>query len=230
MAPVGGTKIAGDNETVDNYFVVQAKDANGTLLNGKSSSISDLALEDLGDEGFDSDDNAAGDEIDPFDGVGAYEYLQNLSASVCSTDEESDDTGETYSIAFELNELFVDTDIDLTSNSLNITCGESSEDARVTKVTAEATEGDLVYEEAGYDAGDDDGVLMLTATVVSANGSAMGDGSGLSCDDFAWSIAFTDDAFEDESTIVDDEDGDVSEGVCDLGYLARWCRWRSRSW
>jgi len=216
---VGGSKIAGDNILVDDYFTVYAKDKNGTVLNGKTTSVSSLDLAVLGTEGEDSDDNAAGDEIAAFGGEGSKEYKQDLAADVCLTEEGGDDTGKSYKVAFTLDDVDGDLDVDLTSNALTITCGQSSEDARVTKVTAEATQGALVYKEAGYAAGVDDGVLMLTATVVSANGSAMGDGSGLTCDDFDWSIEFTDTNFGDESTIVDDEDGDVTDGACDLGYL-----------
>jgi hypothetical protein len=211
----GGSKIAGDNVAVEDFFTVYAKDANGTVLNGKSTSISSIALADMGTEGEDSDDRADGEEIEAFGGVGTYEYSQDLD-EVCLTEEGGDDTGKSYKVSFTLDAVNGDVDNDLTSNDLTITCGQSSEDARVTKVTPEATTGGLVYEEAGAL---DDGVLMLVATVVSANGSALGDGSGLTCDDFVWSIAFTDAAFEDESTIVDDEDGDVIAGECDLGYL-----------
>jgi hypothetical protein len=212
----GGSKIAGDNETVEDYFTVYAKDANGTVLNGKSSTISSLALADLGTEGEESDDRADDTEIVAFGGAGAQDYLQDLAGDVCLTEEGGDDTGKSYKVSFTLDNVNGVASADLTSNDLTITCGQSSEDARVTKVTPEATTGGLVYEEAGAL---DDGVLMLVATVVSANGSAMGDGSGVTCADFDWSIAFTDAAFDDESTIVDDEDGDVIAGECDLGYL-----------
>jgi len=216
---LGGSKIAGDNEFVDDHFTVYAKDANGTVLNGKSTSISSLDLDDMGTVGEESDDRADGTEIVAFDGEGSYEYTQGLASDVCLTEEGGDDTGKSYKISFTLDDVDGDGDNDLTSNDLTITCGQSSEDARVTKVTAEASTGGKIYTEAGYAAGDDDGVLMLVATVVSANGSAMGDGSGLSCDDFDWDIEFTDETFADESTIVEDEDGDVIAGECDLGYL-----------
>jgi hypothetical protein len=208
-------KIAGDNEAVDDYFTVYAKDKNGTVLNGSSTSISSLDLGDMGTEGQEGDDDASDTEITAFGGEGGKEWKQDLAA-VCSTDEGADDTGKSYKVAFTLDDVDGAASADLSSNDVTLTCGQSSEDARVTKVTPEATTGGLVYEEAGAL---DDGILMLVATVVSANGSALGDGSGVSCDDFDWSIAFTDDAFEDESTIVDDEDGDVIGGECDLGYL-----------
>jgi hypothetical protein len=213
---VGGSKIAGDNVGVEDFFTVSAKDANGTVLNGKTTSISSLDLDDMGTEGEDSDDRADDTEIVAFDAEGTYEYSQDLAGDVCSTEEGGDDTGKSYKVSFTLDDVNGDTDDDLTSNDLTITCGQSSEDARVTKVTPEATTGGLVYEETGAL---DDGMLMLVATVVSANGSAMGDGSGLTCDDFVWSIDFTDAAFDDETTIVDDENGDVVAGECDLGYL-----------
>jgi hypothetical protein len=216
---LGGSKIAGDNGFVADHFTVYAKDANGTVLNGKSTSISSLDLDDMGTEGEESDDRADDTEIVAFDGEGTYEYTQGLASDVCLTEEGGDDTGKSYKISFTLDDVDGDGDNDLTSNDLTITCGESSEDARVTKVTAEASTGGKIYTEAGYDAGLDDGVLMLVATVVSANGSAMGDGSGLSCDDFDWDIAFTDDTFDDDGTIIDDENGDVIAGECDLGYI-----------
>jgi len=212
----GGSKIAGDNFSVADFFTVYAKDANGTVLNGKTSTISSLDLADLGTEGEESDDRADDTEIVAFGGVGTYAYSQDLAADVCLTEEGEDDTGESYKVSFTLENVNGVASADLTSNDLTITCGQSSEDARVTKVTPEATTGGLVYEETGAL---DDGMLMLVATVVSANGSAMGDGSGLTCDDFVWSIDFTDPAFDDESTIVADENGDVEGGECDLGYL-----------
>lgn len=212
----GGSKIAGDNEIVADYFTVYAKDANGTVINGKSTSISDLDLGDLGLEGEDNDDNAGGTEITAFDDEGSKEYYQDLAGDVCSTEEDADDTGESYKVSFTLDNVAGVGSADISSNDLTITCGQSSEDARVTKVTPEATTGGAIYEETGDL---DDGVLMLVATVVSANGSAMGDGSGLTCDDFDWSIDFTDGDFTDESTVVDDENGDVAGGECDLGYL-----------
>lgn len=209
-------KIAGDNAGVEDYFTVYAKDKNGTVLNGKSTSISAIDLGAMGTEGEDNDDRADDTEIAAFDGEGTYEYSQYLTSDVCLTEEGGDDTGKSYKVAFTLENVDGVASADLSSNDVTLTCGQSSEDARVTKVTPEATTGGLVYEEAGAL---DDGILMLVATVVSANGSALGDGSGVSCDDFVWSIAFTDDAFEDESTIVDDQDGDVVGGECDLGYL-----------
>jgi hypothetical protein len=220
-------KIAGDNEAVTDYFVVQAKDANGTVLNGKSSTISSLDLGLLGTEGEDSDKNADDTEIDAFGAEGTFEYTFGLSASACSTDEGADDTGESYKVSFTLDNVNGDADADISSNDLTITCGQSADDARVTKVTPEATTGGALYEEAGFAAGDDDGVLMLVATVVSANGSAMGDGSGLVCGDFDWDVEFTDDAFLTETAVVDavadDADAfmadDVIGGACDLGYF-----------
>jgi len=229
-AATGYGKIAGDNTSVDAYFTVYAKDANGTTLNGSSTSISSLDLDAIGTESYESDDNAGDVEIDPFGGestVPAREYLQDLAGDTCVTTEGEDDTGESYDVAFALNSIGGDADEDLTSNDLVINCVQSGEDARVTKVTPEATTGGVLYEEAGFDSGDDDGVLMLVATVVSANGSAVGDGSGLVCGDFDWAIEFTDENFLDETAVVeavaDDADGFMSDavlgGVCDLGYF-----------
>ena len=225
----GSKYIAADNESVDDFLSIKVLDENKTVINGKWSSVSAQDVDDIfGNNGindYEGNPENANDSVvnllnelgdtspTATDYTGSYPYLFNLSSDVCSSDEDEDMIGKSYSVKVE------DEDQDLLSNAISITCTESGEDARVTKVTPEATTGGAIYTEAGYDTGDDDGVLMLVASVVSGNGGVLGEGSGVSCGDFDWSIDFATESFEDDSFISDSEDGEIIGGECDLGFL-----------
>jgi len=229
LALTGSKYIAADNESVDNFLSIKVLDENKTVINGKWSSVSAVDPDDIfGNNGindFEGNPETANDSVvnllntlgdttpSATDYTGDYPYLFDLSSDVCSSDEDEDMIGSSYSVKVE------DEDQDFVSNAISITCTESGEDARVTKVTPEATTGGKIYTEAGYATGDDDGVLMLVASVVSGNGGILGEGSGISCGDFDWSIDFATDSFEDDSYIEEDEDGEIIGGECDLGFL-----------
>jgi hypothetical protein len=229
LALAGSKYIAADNESVEDFLSIKVLDENKTVINGKASSVSSEDVDDifgnLGINDYEGNPENANDSVvnllnvlgdttpSATDYTGSEPYLFNLSSSVCSSDEDEDMIGKSYSVRVE------DEDQDFLSNAISITCTESGEDARVTKVTPEATTGGLIYTEAGYDTGDDDGVLMLVATVVSGNGGILGEGSDISCSDFDWSIDFATESFEDDSYIEEDEGGDIIGGECELGYI-----------
>jgi hypothetical protein len=218
-----GTRIAGDNGEVDDFVIVKVKDENGTVINGDYDSVSATAISDIA--GFDdgvqdwegNPENGLDDvvgllqetdasvEDGDYDGDDLYEF--DLSDLVCVSDEDAEMEGKSFTVRVE-NE-----DQDILSNAVTYTCSESGEDARVTKVTPEATTGGNPYVETGAT---DDGLIDLVATVVSANGQPLGAGSEVYCDDFDWTIDVgTYDIYED-STGFDDE---VVDGECTLGQI-----------
>ena len=219
-----GTKIAGDNGGVDDFVTIKVKDENGTVINGDLDSVSSVDVDDIvgmdGDGVMDWDGNPenGNDDIvgllqatdaviaaDDADGDEFYNF--DLASDVCVADEDAEMTNQTFTVRVE------DDAQEILSNAVTFTCGVSGEDARVTKVTPEATSGGKVYEEAGAL---DDGFLSLTATVVGGDGKILGAGSNVFCDDFDWSVDAGDYAIGVDTTGFTDE---VVDGECELGQI-----------
>jgi hypothetical protein len=204
--------VAGENEQVDGWLTLLVKDENGTVINGEYTSVSSVDAEDLFDgNGVDlySDNPESPGEftIDFFDDAeqGEDETLFDLMDGVCSTEEEDDMTGKSYSLKVEDGDSG-----DVVSNAISITGTDNGDEARVTKVTPEALSGAKVYEEA-----DGTNDLSLVATVVAGNGGSLGDGSGVACDEFDWDYASDYDELEEDISGTDD----VLGGECELGFL-----------
>jgi hypothetical protein len=220
LALAGSKYIAADNDSVEDFLSIQVKDENGTVLNGKDSSVSEQTVDDLFINGvmdWDGNPETANDTVVNLldtDGTptaqvdgGTYPYLFDIDATVCLGDEDEEMVGTSYSVKV------MSDDEDIVSNSITITCTEDGEDARVTKVTPEALSGGKEYEETGEL---DDGDLSLIATVVAGNGGPLGEGSGVACDDFEWdTVVYTTEDLDDTIAGTDE----VVDGECEIGYL-----------
>jgi len=187
--------VAADNNQVDDWATVTAKDAAGTVINGSSNSISPMDSTSLWiDDDGDQVENESGTQIDAADGSpyllsdGAtyvtynQMYLEENNADdVCNATDafgENGDEGKSYGLKFNVwnddNSLNDDSEEYTDTNVVTITCTGGLDGARVTKVTPEATAGGTDYEETGAL---DDGLLELVATIVDADGAPLGEGT-----------------------------------------------------
>ena len=220
LALAGSKYIAADNDPVDDFLSIQVKDKNGTVLNGKDSSVSEQYVDDLFIDGvmdWDGNPETANETVVNLldtDGTpsavvdgGTQPYLFDIDATVCLGDEDEEMVGTSYSVKV------MSDDEDIVSNAITITCTEDGQDARVTKVTPEALSGGKEYEETGAL---DDGDLSLIATVVAGNGGPLGEGSGVACDDFEWdTVVYASEDLDDTIAGTDE----VVDGECEIGYL-----------
>ena len=173
--------IAEDNEVLEDWLKVVAKDAAGTIINGAANSASADVNLDLDDDEASLPENAQGDVIEAFledgtaqtDGATSASFNRySVAEDVCTEDsgtaanpEGDGDAGKSYSFKVASG--------DVVSNAITITCTLGAGGARITKVAVEATTGDLTYDEAAP--GDD--VIDVIATVVDADGRPLGDGT-----------------------------------------------------
>jgi len=210
--------IANDNEALTDWVAVTGKDSAGNVLNGANGSITQY--EDLGDldNWEDNPDNWEDEQIDfldettfgaadsDWDDEGIEYTLYSVNASVCVSNDDTESAGsegKSYTVKIESS------DGDVVSNGITITCTDG--DARVTKITPEATSGDMEYEEAAPG----DSEIDVDATVVDSANRPLGDGSGVTCDDFDWT-------FDGDEDLADDgiATGDVVGGICEVTDLA----------
>ena len=178
----GGYKyVAEDNNAIDAWFTIIAKDAAGVQINGASTSISNetVTVSDWADQVENVQESqivALGANIDTI-GTGTSEIGYELESGACTEEsgagEDDGDAGSSYALKFEHTTAGGD---DVVSNAVTITCTLNSDGARVTAVTPEATSGADVYTDADSDG---DGKLNLVATVVDANGVPLGDGANI---------------------------------------------------
>ena len=173
--------IAEENEVIDDWLKVVAKDAAGTIINGAANSASADTNFDLEDDEASLPENAQGDIIEAFledgdartDGATSASFNRySVAAGVCTEDsgtaanpEGDGDAGKSYSFKVASG--------DVVSNAITITCTLGADGARITNVAVEATTGDLTYDEAAP--GDD--LIDVIATVVDADGRPLGDGT-----------------------------------------------------
>ena len=173
--------IAEENEVIEDWLKVVAKDAAGTIINGAANSASADNNLDLDDDEASLPENAQGDVIEAFledgnaqtDGATSASFNRySVAAGVCTEDsgteanpEGDGDAGKSYSFKVASG--------DVVSNAITITCTKGAGGARITKVAVEATTGDLTYDEAAP--GDD--LIDVIATVVDADGRPLGDGT-----------------------------------------------------
>ncbi len=186
--------VAEDNDAIDAWFTIIAKDAAGVQINGASTSISaeTVTVSDWADQVENAQESqivALGANIDVI-GTGTADIGYELEASACTEEsgsgEGDGDAGNSYALKFEHTTVG---GVDVVSNAVTITCTLNSDGARVTAVTPEATSntgspnagGGITYNETA--AGSDD-ILDLVATVVDEDGISLGDGAD--CVDFDW--------------------------------------------
>lgn len=199
LSAVDGASVAEENDSVASFWQIVAKDAAGTVVNGKTASttraagVSTLALDFIGDG--DNPENASGVQINPLsDGVaearvGGYAQYFTLHSQICKEDtglaasgeaEGDGDAGKSYAV-----KVAYDADDDVVSSSVTILCTGGWDGATVSSVSVDATAGDLVYEDAdGYHD------IYITAVIKDAAGRLMG--AGMVIDDSAVVSAHTD--------------------------------------
>ena len=212
-----GKYVAEGNDYVNNFFTIIAKDANGTQINGKSSSVSN---EDVEIDDWDGNpENVQGDMVAPFDsasygdlsekyGADNAEIYYDLDDDTCyeesGSGEGDGDAGASYAVKFMVD--------DVVSNAVTITCTLNSEGARVTAVTPEAVSGARAYNEPSngdtYRQSDD--LLGLFATVVDADGKPLGNGANYV--DFDWEFTSGDELL-DYTTGFESYDNNVIDGT-----------------
>ena len=185
LSIVDGYKyISEDNDLLDDWLKVVAKDSAGTVINGASNTVSNETI--TVDNYADNPEHAQTEAAVVFvannftsDSDGATAASMNrldVSAGVCLEDsgtaanpENDGEAGTSFALAVQ-----DDTDSDIVSNTVTITCTGDEQGAKVTAVTAEATTGGITYDETGAGADDQ---LSLTATVTDAAGRPLGDGA-----------------------------------------------------
>ena len=185
LSIVDGYKyISEDNDLLDDWLKVVAKDSAGTVINGASNTVSDETI--TVDNYADNPEHAQTEAAVAFvaanftsDSDGATAASMNrldVSAGVCLDDsgtasnpENDSEAGTSFALAVQ-----DDTDSDVVSNTVTITCTGDEQGAKVTALAAEATTGGLTYNETAT--GSDD-QLSLTATVTDAAGRPLGDGA-----------------------------------------------------
>jgi hypothetical protein len=208
--------IVNDNDPIADWITVVGKDAAGNVLNGGNGTITQY--EDLGNldnwednpEGWDEEqidflDEATFDYADSdFEDAPMEATLYSVNGDVCVSNDDTESTGsegKSYTVKIESS------DGDVVSNGITFTCTDG--DARVTKLTPEATSGDMLYDEGGLPEDDE---LSVTATVVDSANRPFGDGSTVTCDDFTWA------AFVGDEDLGDDgyEIGGIAGGECEV--------------
>jgi hypothetical protein len=194
LAAKGGY-IAEENEDVEDFFTVTAKDSAGTVINGPEAGIAGGVIL----EGVTFGDVAAaeanpvnqqGDEIDFIDtdagenGANLASGLNNdswtkydLMPGTCveetASGENDGDAGKSYAVAISINN---EDDDDITSNTVSFTCTGPEGDAKLSKFEVEATSGDLEYTD------DVDDVISIYAYFTDQAGRPLGAGAELDLD------------------------------------------------
>jgi len=235
-----GSYVAEDNDSVDNFFTVTAKDINGVVINGPMTGVGGGVYLDDGDpfgylEGAESNPvNQQGDAIDFIDssingngattatGVDNYAYNQvDLNSDTCVSEtaagENDGDAGKSYSLAVSIDNEDNDA---IVSNSFSITCTGPEADAKLSKFEVEATSGDLQYSD------DVDDVISVYGYFVDQAGRPLGAGADIDLDDdfgldFSGNSDLNDNLYSDVTT---DGTNKVEIGTLapDMDYVAKF--------
>ena len=241
----GGTYVAEDNNEVDGFFTVTAKDSAGNIINGPNTGVGAGVEIDFDEEfsyvgGAEGNPvNQQGDSIDfidtDFEDNGAvnalghdnYSYNEvDLSDFACLSEtasgENDADAGKTYSLAVEIENDDNDT---ITSNSFSITCTGPGSDAKLSKFEVEATSGDLAYSD------DVDDVISIYGYFVDQAGRPLGAGACLDLDtdfglDYSASSSFSSELDIDVYGDCVDTDGttkiEIGNLTPDMAYVAKY--------
>ena len=191
-----GTYIAEENDIVEKFFTVTAKDSAGTVINGPEAGIAGGVYLDglvFGDVAPAEANpvNQQGDEIDFIDtdsqenGANLASGLNNdswtkydLNGGVCleetAAGENDGDAGKSYAVALTIENDDAD---DVTSNTVSFTCTGPEADAKLSKFEVEATSGDLEYSD------DVDDVISVYGYFVDQAGRPLGAGADIDLDD-----------------------------------------------
>ncbi len=230
-----GTYVAEDNDNVDGFFTVTAKDSAGNIINGPNTGVGGGVYLDANEEfsylfGAESNpDNQQGDSIDFFEtniesngavnalGNDNYSYNQvDLSDFACLSEtasgENDGDAGKSYSLALAIDNEDDDT---ITSNSFSITCTGPGSDAKLSKFEVETTSGDLEYTD------DVDDAISIYGYFVDQAGRPLGAGACLDLDtdfglDYSASSSFSSELDIDVYGDCVDTDGTTK---IEIGYL-----------
>jgi len=239
-----GTYVAEDNDEVDGFFTVTAKDSAGNIINGPNTGVGGGVEIDLDEEfsyigGAEANpSNQQGDSIDfidtDFESNGALNALGNdnysynkvdLSDYACVSEtasgENDADAGKTYSLAVEIQNEDDDT---ITSNSFSITCTGPGSDAKLSKFEVEATSGDLAYSD------DVDDEISIYGYFVDQAGRPLGAGADLDLDDdfgldYSASSSFSGDLdFDLYNDVTTDGTTKIEIGYLtpDMSYVAKF--------
>jgi hypothetical protein len=184
--------VSEGNTALNEWLTVIGKDANGTVLNGGTGSITAGAalpadLTEASTNPLDGDDeviaffSGATGVATPAGVGGAALSLYDLEANVCDDegDDDQDDAGKSYSLKIENAAGTV------VSNAISITCTRGSDGAKVTGVRGEAASGAQVYDDGAT--GDDH--YSIFATITDEDGRPLGDGAATQ--DYLWSLEFS---------------------------------------
>ncbi len=173
--------VAGANAAIDKALTLVGKDANGTVLNGATGSITaGVALSGIV-ESADNAENADGEAIPFFTNssdepvaVGATNAgsmrLFDIDAAACTVGNGDDvlgDVGRSYSIAVE------DSTGLIVSNAISITCTGDGSEAVLKSVAAEVTS----FKGKTYQSATGGSTFKIIGTIVDENGLPMGDGA-----------------------------------------------------
>jgi hypothetical protein len=191
-----GGYIAEENDDVEDFFTVTAKDSAGTVINGPEAGIAGgVILEGLtfGDVAAAEANpvNQQGDEIDFIDtdagenGANLASGLNNdswtkydLNSSTCveetASGENDGDAGKSYAVAISIENDDAD---DVTSNTVSFTCTGPEADAKLSKFEVEATSGDLEYTDSVDD------LISVYGYFVDQAGRPLGAGAAIDLDD-----------------------------------------------
>jgi len=235
-----GTYVAEDNDNVDGFFTVTAKDSAGNIINGPNTGVGAGVEIDYDEEFsylFGAESNPAnqqGDDIDFFEtdfesngaynagGYDNYSYNQvDLSDFACLSEtasgENDGDAGKSYSLALSIDN---DDDDTITSNSFTITCTGPGSDAKLSKFEVEATSGDLEYTD------DVDDELTIYGYFVDQAGRPLGAGADLDLDDdFGLDFSGNSNLNEDlETDVTTDGTNKIEIGHLhpDMAYVAKY--------
>jgi len=195
LAAKGGY-IAEENDDVEDFFTVTAKDSAGTVINGPEAGIAGGVYLDgtiFGDVAAAEANpvNQQDDEIDFIDidseenGANLASGLNNdswtkydLMSSTCveetASGENDGDAGKSYAVAISITN---DDDDDITSNTVSFTCTGPGSDAKLSKFEVEATSGDLEYSD------DVDELISVYGYFVDQAGRPLGAGVDIDLDD-----------------------------------------------
>jgi hypothetical protein len=192
LSAVDGASVAEENGTADSFWQIVAKDAAGTVVNGKDASttraagVSTLALDFIDDVLNPKNGNGEGSEITTLDSgiaearVGGFAQYFTLDADICQEDsglaangeaEGDGDAGKSYAV-----KVAYDATDEVLSNSVTILCTGGWDGATVSSMSVDATSGALEYEDA-----DGFNDIYITAVIKDAAGRLMG--AGLEIDD-----------------------------------------------